>query len=124
METSPVNWYRTVLVGAFAPPLLGAGFFLYATYRSGIEPTSKALLVFIVFAYWLVALVGIPLVMTLKKQRIVSLKAHVLAGIIVSIALMLLLFLFAHQPPPIVEVLVFGVFGASAGVASWYIVRE
>lgn len=119
-----MKWHRTVLVGAFAPPLLGGLFFLYASYRSGIQPTSKALLIFIVFAYWLVALVGIPLVMTLKRRGIVSLKAHVLAGILVSIAVMSLLFLFAYQPPPIVEVLVFGMLGASAGVASWYIVRE
>ena len=119
-----MNWYRTVLVGTLAPPLLGALYFLYAIYQAGAQYNSKALLVFIVFAYWLVALVGIPLVVTLKRQGIVSLKTHVMAGFIGAVATICLLSLFASQVPPLLEVLVFGVLGAFAGLLSWYIVKE
>ena len=116
-----MNWIKILLTMILYPPLLGSLYYLYVSHQSDVQFNHGVWGIFIVFAYWLTILVGLPLVLTLRKQGIVSLKSHLVFGWGGCVSVFVLLCILSNVTPPIVEVLMFSVFGIISGFISWYI---
>jgi len=119
-----MNWIKLALATVIFPPLLGAFYFFYISYQSGVKYNQSVLVIFIVFAYWLAILVGVPLVMMLKKKGIDSLKRHLLFGWLGTVSSFFLLCFISSLVPPISEFVIFSVFGVFSGFVSWYVVKK
>lgn len=116
-------WFKAIIAGILTPPLLGAIYYFYLSYASGVPFNQAVFLIAIFFSYVLVALVGLPSVLAFRSQESVSLKRSVFIGILVSLLTAMLLFAFSAMLPPLSQLAVFGFLGAIAGLVVWYVFK-
>ena len=116
-------WFKAIFAGILMPPLLGVIYYFYLSYASGTPFNQTVFLITVFFSYVLVAVVGLPSVLAFRSQGALSLRRSVIAGVLVSLLTVILLFLFSAVLPPLSQLVVFSVLGAIAGLVVWYVFK-
>ena len=88
-------WFKAIFAGVLTPPLLGAIYYFYLSYASGVPFNQTVFLITILFSYALVVVVGLPSVLAFRSQEAIPLRRSVFTGILVSLLTAILLFAFS-----------------------------